>query len=218
MDFNFDPATIRLALLDLLIVIISFTVHEWGHAKMADRLGDDLPRSQGRLTLNPIPHIDLLGTIIIPLLGAFGFFGRLGILGWPKPVMTDPRNYKNPNVDQTLVTLAGPVMNLILALVATLIAAGLHTAAPSSIPLLTRVIEINVVLFVFNMLPIPPLDGSKLLMYWGGMSEETYARFAQWGGLLLLFLIYIPRVQQVILFLEGVCMLGFDFIFRILAH
>jgi Zn-dependent protease len=218
MDFNLDVGVLRFAVLEVLIVLISITVHEWGHAKMADRLGDDTPRSQGRLTLNPLAHLDLVGTIILPLISALGLFGHLGVIGWGKPVSTNPRNFKNRNTDEALVTLAGPAMNLVLGLIATIFAALVHRSLPSLIPLLMHILEVNILLAVFNLLPIPPLDGSKFLMYWFGMSEESYLRFSQWGGLLLLGLLFIPRVQALLQLVIALATQPFLFIYSLLAH
>lgn len=217
MDSNLDVATIRLVLLDLFIAIISFTIHEWGHAKMADRLGDDTPRLQGRVTLNPLAHIDLLGTIIIPILSAMGFFGHLGVIGWAKPVMTNPNNFRNRTVDQAWVTIAGPAMNAVLATVATVAAAIAARYLPSLVGLLEQVIGLNVLLIVFNLIPIPPLDGSKFLMYWFGMSEETYIRFAQWGGFLLLLLVNLNPFQLLLIRMTAVVMHPLNLLFRALT-
>lgn len=217
MDFNLDMATIRQVLLDLFIAIISFTVHEWGHAKMADRLGDDTPRLQGRVTLNPGVHIDLLGTIIIPLLSALGFFGRLGIIGWAKPVMTNPNNFRNRTADQAWVTIAGPAMNIVLAVFATVAAAASSRFLPSLVDLFEQVIRLNVLLLVFNLLPIPPLDGSKFLMYWFGMSEEAYLRFAQWGGFLLLLLVNLHPFQQLLVRMMNAAIIPLEMLYRVLT-
>lgn len=217
MDFNLDAATIRVVLLDLFIAMISFTLHEWGHAKMADLLGDDTPRSQGRVTLNPIAHIDLLGTIIIPILAGLGFFGRLGLIGWAKPVQTNPNNFENRTRDQAWVTIAGPLMNVALALLATVGAALSVRFLPSLYPLLVAILNLNVLLIVFNLLPIPPLDGSKFLMYWFGMSEETYIRFSQWGGFLLLVIVNITKFQIVLIYLQKQVLKPFELIFALLT-
>jgi Zn-dependent protease len=192
---DLDPGLIREALLNVIIVMACLAVHEWGHAVTADRLGDPTPRMEGRVTLNPFAHIDLIGTLLIPLLGALGFFGSFSMIGWAKPVMTNPSNFKNRNRDQAWVTIAGPGMNLVLALAATVGLAIAYRVMPTWTPLFEKILAINVGLMVFNLLPIPPLDGSKFLMYWFGMSEETYARFAQFGGIILLVLINIPAFR-----------------------
>ncbi len=157
------------ALLILSFFIISLSLHEWGHAAMADKLGDPTPRSQGRVTFNPLRHIDWLGTVAIPLLGILGVFGGFAMIGWAKPVMINPANFKNPKNDSAWVTIAGPGMNLVQAVLAAVIASLLHQH-PNSGSLLWYFVQINIGLMVFNLLPIPPLDGSKFLRYWFGMS------------------------------------------------
>jgi Zn-dependent protease len=188
-----SSAQIYYALLSYLIVVASLTLHEWGHAMMADRLGDDTPRSQGRVTLNPIAHIDLVGTVILPLLGIFSGFP---LIGWAKPVYINPDNLPK-TADRAWVTIAGPGMNLILALATTVALALLHRFSPSSDlrPLLELILRINVGLMVFNLLPVPPLDGSKFLMYWFGMKEETYEQFSRFGWIILMVLINLPQTR-----------------------
>lgn len=181
------------ALVAYLIVVASLTLHEWGHASAADRLGDDTPRSQGRVTLNPLAHIDLIGTVVLPLIG---IFGGIPLIGWAKSVMINPANLPKVS-DRSWVTIAGPGMNLILALLAA-VALGLSLRFfPNNTftPLLGLVLQINVGLMVFNLLPVPPLDGSKFLMYWFGMSEETYVRFSQFGWIILMVMINLPYTR-----------------------
>jgi Zn-dependent protease len=190
---NLTPAQLYDALLSYVIVIASLTFHEWGHAKTADQLGDDTPRSQGRVTLNPLVHIDLFGTVIIPLLA---IFSGIPIVGWAKPVMINPDNLPKVS-DRAWVTLAGPGMNLILALFAA-VALGLALKFPAAlaiVPLLGLVLQVNVALMVFNLLPVPPLDGSKFLMYWFGMREATYAAFARFGWLILMVALNVPQTR-----------------------
>lgn len=214
---SFDPALIREALLNVIIIIVSLVLHEWGHAYMADRLGDDTPRSQGRVTLNPLVHIDPIGTVLIPLLGSLGFFGSFGVIGWAKPVYTNPRNLRHGTRDRVLVTIAGPGMNLLIAMGATLAAGVAHHFLPRIIPLFQTILTLNIALFVFNLLPVPPLDGSKFLMYWFGMSEEAYARFAQWGWIALLLLINLRPFQALMGLLFGLVGLPFDYLYRLIT-
>ena len=218
MGLDLSPEIVRQAILDMLIFLISLTLHEWGHAKVADMLGDPTPRSEGRVTLNPLPHIDPLGTLIIPILGALHLFGGLGLIGWAKPVYINPSHFRNRNRDAALVTIAGPAMNFLIALIAVVIAAGLYRVSPKIIELASLVAAINVILIIFNLLPFPPLDGSKFLMYWFGMSEETYMRYSQWGGFLLLTLCFTRPFQVFLAYLEALGMSFFDIVFHVLAR
>jgi Zn-dependent protease len=197
---------------------LSLSLHEWGHAVVADKLGDDTPRSQGRVTMFPLAHIDFIGTILIPLMGALGFFGSFAMIGWAKPVYTNPSNFRRKNFDQALVTLAGPGVNLVLALLGTLGAvAAYHAGSFPFKEFCEIVIIINVALCVFNLLPIPPLDGSKFFIYLFGMSEETYMRISMYGSFALLLLINIPQFRQLLGYLIIVGQVPFALLFRALT-
>ena len=170
-----------------MALIISITVHEFCHALVADRLGDPTPRSRGRLTLNPIAHADLIGTIFLPLMSALT---GIPTIGWAKPVPIDPYNLKNPKRDEMLIALAGPTGNILLAIICSLI---LKIFGIQNI-LIYLLILINVSLAVFNLLPIPPLDGSKIFLnllpqekslQW----QETFDRY---GFILLIILVFLP--------------------------
>lgn len=153
-----------------LPVLLSITLHELGHAWAADKLGDPTARLLGRVSLNPIRHIDPVGTILVPLvlllLGGFVF-------GWAKPVPVDERNLASPRRDMAFVALAGPSANLLMALgwaamfvASERLVAGGHDWLGVPLQLMARVgIILNVVLAVFNMLPLPPLDGSALVAW-----------------------------------------------------
>ena len=154
----------------VLPVIFAITVHEVAHGWVAKKYGDNTASSLGRLTLNPIKHIDLFGTIILP--GLLLVTGTGFIFGWAKPVPVDPRNFKNPLKDMAIVALAGPVSNLLMAVFWALITRlGVFIGAGAeaiSLPLIyTGVagISINLVLALINLLPIPPLDGSHILRH-----------------------------------------------------
>lgn len=160
-------------ILYFLALVVAITVHEWAHAISADRLGDPTPSLQGRVTLNPRAHLDPIGTIML-------LFFRFG---WGKPVQFDPFNLRNPKRDTVIISLAGPASNLVLAIASSLIIRildlgflPLNGILPSL--LLTFLIQltiVNIVLAIFNLLPIHPLDGFKIV---GGLLPDHYHR--QW--------------------------------------
>ena len=142
-----------------IIIVMSAVIHEYFHAWTANRLGDPTAKINKRLTLNPLPHLDLMGTVIIPLFLLFSFGG---FIGWAKPVPVNPYNFRNQKQGTFLTSIAGPLANFILAA-----AFGLFLRFFSFIPqemafFLALVVYINIFLGLFNLLPIPPLDGSKL--------------------------------------------------------
>ena len=171
-----------------LILLASLSVHEWAHAIVADRLGDHTPRSQGRVTLNPVAHIDPIGTVLLPLMMILFPLG-FALFGWGKPVQVNPRNFSKPVRDDLLVSMAGPASNLSICLLVSVIggiALNIVTQQEQLVELLRMVLFINVLLTVFNLIPIPPLDGSHVLKHAIGMSDETYYNFARWGFLIIL--------------------------------
>ena len=146
-------------------MLASLTVHEAAHAWTADRLGDSTARLLGRVSLNPIVHIDLIGTIILP---ALAVFSGLPILGWAKPVPVNLRQLRQPKRDFMLVAAAGPASNILLAVAAALVFHGVGGfeamgARVTVASLMLSAVSINLLLAVFNMLPIPPLDGGNVL-------------------------------------------------------
>jgi Zn-dependent protease len=153
----------------ILVLLISLTVHEMAHAWTADRLGDPTARHLGRVSLNPIVHIDPIGTLVFPLLG---ILSGLPVIGWAKPVPVNVARLRRHRRDYVLVAAAGPASNLGLAVVAgaalqllPLDTAGVGRLGAMALPvaMAERTVQINVLLAVFNMLPIPPLDGGTVL-------------------------------------------------------
>lgn len=213
---SLDPVTLRNGAILFLVLLASLCIHEWAHAFTADKLGDGTPRRDGRVTLNPAAHIDLLGTIILPLLCIFvipgGFF-----LAWGRPVMTNPSYYRNPRRDDVLVTAAGPGANLGLALLAALIGGLASRFDPRVGELAMLVIQINVFLAVFNLIPLPPLDGGNIMRHVVGMSEETYLRIAQWSFFIFLVLIYLPPVRALIALAMGVTVWPFAVLLNLIG-
>jgi len=184
-----------------LPLVFAIVLHEVAHGWVADKLGDHTARDMGRLTLNPIPHIDLFGTIIMPILLFVITSGRF-VFGSAKPVPINPYNFKNPKKDMALSSLAGPAANLVMALVCTfllrIVIAGLEGKVPQFywdwliIPLsymLVYGIIINVVLAVLNLIPIPPLDGSRVV-YWllPDKQAASYYRLEPYGMFIILAL------------------------------
>lgn len=143
-----------------LIIIPSAIWHEFAHAWMADYLGDDTAKRMGRLTLNPLPHIDLFGTILMPVF-LFLISGGSFLFAYAKPVPYNPYNLRNQKTGPALVGLAGPAANLLVAIVFGLLVRFLPSGRFSE--LLSIIVYANVLLMVFNLIPIPPLDGSKIL-------------------------------------------------------
>jgi Zn-dependent protease len=161
-------------------LVLAITIHEYAHAVAADKLGDPTPRSQGRLTLNPLSHLDPLGTLALLFLG----------FGWGRPVMFDPYNLRNPRRDGALIALAGPISNLLLA---TILALFLRFSALPDLfsAIIGILIGMNITLAIFNLVPIFPLDGEKIL---GGiLPTELYVEFAnimrQYGTIILIFML-----------------------------
>ncbi|MDP1743868.1 MAG: site-2 protease family protein [Candidatus Amesbacteria bacterium] len=142
-------------------IILAIGIHEAAHCYMADYLGDPTPQALGRKTLNPLVHLDPLGTLMILVTGGFG---------WGKPAPYDPYNLANPSRDTKLIALAGPATNIIMAIILSLVFKTLHPAPLLSI--FYFLISININLALFNLLPIPPLDGSKILIHNSGFINQ----------------------------------------------
>jgi Zn-dependent protease len=194
---NADFAQWANAIQLVIALVLSVAVHEFGHAWVATRLGDELPRLQGRLTLNPVKHADLWGTILIPLWGAL-HPGGISMLGWGKPVQTRPESYSRSMSRLTgsmLVAIAGPAMNLVLALAASLVVilgvrGGVMATDGGAVELSVRIIQLNLSLFFLNLLPIPPLDGGAVLAWVLPRSLLPAIEFLnRWGFVILLGLL-----------------------------
>jgi Zn-dependent protease len=151
----------EIAIISIVVLVFSVILHEVAHGYAADMLGDMTARYVGRLTLNPIPHIDLYGSIILP--AALTFLHSPVVLGWAKPVPYNPHNMRHPYAE-ALVAIAGPATNFFLAFVfGLLMRAGVGAGDVAVSQLLFTIVTINTLLGIFNLLPIPPLDGSKVL-------------------------------------------------------
>jgi Zn-dependent protease len=196
--FDLDISTI---IARIIVLLIAFTVHELAHALTADYLGDPTPRRMGRITLNPLKHLDPFGTIMLIIAG----------FGWAKPVMVNPMNMRgNPRTSMAIVAIAGPLSNIILAGIAGIffrldlvdvnsLFLG-NASALSFANLLVQFLYINLALAFFNMLPVPPLDGSKILF--AILPAELVYRLRpleQYGFMILFLVVFlVPQVLDVL--------------------
>jgi Zn-dependent protease len=169
----------------VLLLWILTSPHEFAHAWVATRLGDDTPRLQGRLTLNPLAHVDWLGTAILPFLTSL-FTG--GFLGWGKPVMTNTAKLKGGRNGLALVALAGPGSNVVMAVILAMVARLTLPIAPAFANFAATGVELSLYLAIFNLLPVPPLDGSKLLLAMR-VPFVVYQEIARFGFMALIVLV-----------------------------
>ena len=200
MDDIIDLIMQRLLLLPGILLGLSF--HEFGHAFVSARLGDPTPKVQGRVTLNPAAHVDAVGFIALLLLG----------FGWGKPVQIDPRYYKHRRSGEILVGFAGVIMNLLLALAGAALMRVCYMCVLSNIDsssmisvgnvilqLLSGIVQINLVLMFFNLIPLPPLDGFGIITQLFRLNTRSwYQKFYQLGPMILLLLIIFNGTQYII--------------------
>lgn len=195
MISNFEGMAIS-----IIILVFSVVVHEVSHGIIAEKLGDSTARLAGRLTLNPIPHLDLFGSILLPAFLWISTAGQI-VLGSAKPVPVNFANLRHPKRDMVLVSLAGPGSNFLLAVACALpLRFGLFALSSLGGQFLLQVVVINVVLGVFNLIPIPPLDGSKVL---AGVLSEKYLPWLfsleRWGFLLIIAFLFLGLLDAVLL-------------------
>jgi Zn-dependent protease len=185
-------------LLQFLAFVAFVALHEFAHAWTADRCGDDTPRLQGRLTLDPMAHIDWIGTVALPLflvLAAAASGSNPMLLGWGKPVQVNLNNFGVRRRDDILVSVAGPFMNFLIVLVLLGILRILHFAGIySATPAFIDMAVLSMFLCFFNLLPVPPLDGGHIMRNLVGISDEAYAAMSRYS---FLFFIMIMRSQAV---------------------
>jgi Zn-dependent protease len=185
---SIDPLAVAIG---LGVILISLTIHEAAHAWTADRLGDRTARMLGRVSLNPIVHIDPIGTLLLPIIATIS---NLPLIGWAKPVPVNVRNLRHPRRDFMIVAAAGPISNLLQAVVIALIlrvllAAGVHQ--PLVLSVMGEAVVVNLMLAFFNLIPVPPLDGGNVAL--GLLPPRLATQFAQvsqWGFIILYVLMY----------------------------
>ncbi|MGQ9542287.1 MAG: site-2 protease family protein [Armatimonadota bacterium] len=191
LDWNF-------VFMQLLAFVLCITVHEFAHAISAYRLGDPTPKRQGRVSLNPLDHLDPLGTLMVILMVLTGARG----IGWGKAVQVNPANFDHPRRDMMLVAAAGPFSNLVFAVViAVAMRLFAQSMTPSLVDFLIFMVYMNVALMFFNLIPIAPLDGSKILV--GLLPADSAYRYEltmfRFGPILLLLLVFVvPGVLRLL--------------------
>jgi Zn-dependent protease len=188
---DFDPLTVLFFVVTLVPAIV---LHELAHGLVADRMGDTTPRLMGRLTLNPAKHADPFGTLILPGLLLLPYlFGRGGpVFGYAKPMPVNTANLSNPDRQMVGIALAGPLTNILLATVGALALRFLGTGTGAVTEFLLIWVSLNVILAVFNIMPIPPLDGSKVLaLFLPPRAREVYRSWEPYGALFMLVVFFL---------------------------
>ncbi|MEQ1763149.1 MAG: site-2 protease family protein [Pyrinomonadaceae bacterium] len=199
----------------MVVLLLAISAHEAGHAWMSHKFGDDTAYMLGRVTLNPVAHTDPIGTLLIPIvafiLGSMGgALGSIPLIGWGKPTPVNPRNWTNYNLANVMVSVAGVLANLILLIIGFVAAKIMLTQGfqvldffggstnPFAI-LVGDLMLLNLSLFVFNLLPFPPLDGSKILStFLPASAQPIFDMLEQFGFLILMFLVYIGVFRLII--------------------
>src|SRR5438093_1560845 len=182
-------------LISYIGLVVLLTFHEFGHAWMAWKCGDDTAKSLGRCSLNPLVHIEPIGTVLIPLIQIFAPGAGQYLLGWAKPVPVNLLRLRNPRMDDILVSMAGPWMNLALAVVLMGLARlGMLAGLGGVVTFGSQTALISLLLFFFNLIPIPPLDGSRVLRVLIGMSYETYWNISRFGFIAIILVLQIEPV------------------------
>src|SRR6185503_2653772 len=205
---DLTPEKIRWILIYVFVLLISVALHEFGHAIMAHKLGDDTPSRQGRVTLNPLAHADPIGTLLLPLVGSIygAATGHGGGFGWGKPVQWQPHRVSRKvsmSTAKILVAVAGPAMNIVLAVVIACIHVVLlwqHVLTPESEVgrILVFAVLTNFVLFFFNLLPVPPLDGGHVAQsFMPYRHRDKFDQFARYSPFIVLGFMLIPQMRVV---------------------
>ena len=222
MDFDLTPEAIRAGLIFYCLLFAVLILRAFAQAWIAEKLGDPTPRNDGRVTLYPPPHVDLLGTIILPLICIFYLQPRLAqinfFLAWTKPVPTNPNNFAHPRRGELFTQFAGCGMCIAIALLAAVIGGFLFRLDPRSVEISVTLIGICAMLIVLDLLPIPPLPGGMLLRHWGVISEEAFWSISRWSGIVLLIAFNLPPVRMVIGIAVSIIATPFATLLRLIAQ
>ncbi len=217
----------------IIILVLSICVHEWGHAFVADKLGDGLPRSQGRVSLNPLRHADPIGTLVFPLIAMVVTKGQSMGFGWGRPVQVQPHRFTrrfSMRTGHMFVALAGPAMNIVFGTVIAIVHVVLYKTGTIAEPTLEEFLQeipqnmhqilyyavcLNFILFFFNLLPAPPLDGGAVVE---GLLPARfvpgYQRFAVYGPFVLMAVIFVPGLSRLFVWPAMKCVDGLYFVLR----
>lgn len=221
MDLGLSADQLRYGLITFIFIGVSLCLRAYAQARLADRLGDRTPSVEGRLTINPIPHVDMLGTVVLPLVCIFYLQPRLEqiwfFLAWAKPVPINPGAFAKPRTHYLYCLLAQTVISLLLMLVVSTVGAGVVRFDSKLAELVMGIIGINACLVVLDLLPLPPLPGALILVNRGWMREETYLSVGRWGGLILLIAFQIPAVQMFFAILRAFVAMPFVLLFNAIA-
>ena len=196
-----------------VLLVIAITMHEFGHAFVADKLGDRLPRLEGRVTINPVAHMDMMGTVILPILTIALSMGSgfPMVFGWGNPVRIMLDNPKTRKKVDILSTAGGLAMNLVVALISAILYAVFAILDWQELAYVALFsVSINCVLFIINLIPVPPLDGAHFLKYAINMSEETYYSVSRYGIAILLAIIWIPFTNRILMTIIGALISVFE--------
>lgn len=221
MDLGLSADQLRFGLLTFIFIAASLCLRAYAQAWLADRLGDRTPAIEGRLTLNPLPHVDLLGTVVLPLICIFYIQPRLEhlwfFLAWAKPVPISPSSFREPRKHYLYCLLAQTAISLLIMLIVSVAGAGAVRLDPNLAALVMGVVMINSCLVVLDLLPLPPLPGALILVNRGWMREETYLSVGRWGGLILMVAFQIPLVQNIFAILRALVSAPFVLLFSLLG-
>ncbi len=183
----FGSMSIEQLIAGAIALLVGLTFHEFSHALLADQLGDQRPRAMGRLTLNPLPHIDPIGGILLLVAG----------FGWAKPVMVNPAALRGGRRGLAIVAIAGPIANVVVAIGFAIVYRVLDLAAVDDgfvLRLVELIVRLNILLALFNLIPIPPLDGSNVVLaFLPPRQAIAFQRYAPYGAIALLLLVFIPN-------------------------
>lgn len=191
------------------VFLLSITIHEFAHAFSAKKFGDSTAEQQGRYSLNPVKHIDPIGSLVLPFLS---FFSGAFLIGWAKPVPVNPNNFRNPLRDNAIVSFAGPLSNFLIAIIFFSIFILMQNNQPALADIFYYGTVFNIFLFCFNLLPIPPLDGSHILFsVFPNRFTEQWLNLGFYGSLILLFFIFSPLWKYFLMLINSILKLFFLF-------